>query len=44
MGSEMCIRDREVVFPRRMAVTMKVARVLPERVWATITARIARSS
>jgi len=34
----------EVVFPRRMAVTMKVARVLPERVWATITARIARSS
>lgn len=34
----------EIVFPRRMAVTMKVARVLPVRVWAAITARLARSS
>lgn len=34
----------EVVFPRRMAVAMKLARLLPERVWATITARLARSS
>lgn len=34
----------EIVFPRRMAATMKVARVLPERVWAAITARVAASS
>ncbi|KRE38284.1 short-chain dehydrogenase [Janibacter sp. Soil728] len=34
----------EIVFPRRMAVTMKVARVLPVRLWAAITARVARSS
>lgn len=34
----------EIVFPRRMAVTMKVARVLPVRLWAAITARLARSS
>ncbi|MBA4085424.1 MULTISPECIES: SDR family NAD(P)-dependent oxidoreductase [Janibacter] len=34
----------EIVFPRRMAATMKVARVLPERVWAMITARLARAS
>lgn len=34
----------EIVFPRRMAVTMKIARVLPVRVWAAITARMARSS
>lgn len=34
----------EIVFPRRMAVTMKVARVMPVRLWAAITARIARSS
>ena len=34
----------EIVFPRRMAVTMKVARVLPVRLWAAITAHLARSS
>ena len=34
----------EIVFPRRMAVTMKIARVLPVRAWAAITARVARSS
>ena len=34
----------EIVFPRRMAVTMKVARVLPVRLWAAITVRMARSS
>lgn len=34
----------EIVFPRRMAVTMKVASVLPVRVWAAISARFARSS
>lgn len=34
----------EIVFPRRMAVTMKVARVLPVRLWAAITGRLARSS
>lgn len=33
----------EIVFPRRMAVTMKVARVLPVRAWSALTARIARS-
>lgn len=33
----------EIVFPRRMAVTMKVARVLPVRAWAAIAARLARS-
>lgn len=33
----------EIVFPRRMAVTMKVASVLPVRVWSALTARIARS-
>ncbi|MGO1165957.1 MAG: SDR family NAD(P)-dependent oxidoreductase [Janibacter sp.] len=34
----------EIVFPRRMAVTMKIASVLPVRLWAAITARLARSS
>ena len=34
----------EIVFPRRMAVLMKVARVLPARSWAAISARLARSS
>ncbi|MGE9807267.1 SDR family NAD(P)-dependent oxidoreductase [Janibacter sp. G1551] len=34
----------EIVFPRRMAVAMKVARVLPVRVWAALSARMARSS
>ncbi len=34
----------EIVFPRRMAVTMKIARVLPVRLWTALTARIARSS
>lgn len=34
----------EIVFPRRMAVMMKIAQVLPVRVWTAITARLARSS
>ncbi|NYF98640.1 SDR family NAD(P)-dependent oxidoreductase [Janibacter cremeus] len=34
----------EIVFPRRMAVTMKVARLLPVRAWSALTARMARSS
>lgn len=34
----------EIVFPRRMAIVMKVARILPVRVWAALTARLARSS
>ncbi|WP_338751741.1 SDR family NAD(P)-dependent oxidoreductase [Janibacter alittae] len=34
----------EIVFPRRMAVTMKIARVLPVRLWTAITARLAGSS
>lgn len=34
----------EIVFPRRMAATMKVARVLPVRVWTAITQRLASSS
>lgn len=36
-------RDRaEIVFPWPMAVTMKVARLLPVRVWTALTARLAR--
>ena len=31
----------EVVFPLRMAVTMKIARILPVRLWTAITNRIA---
>ena len=34
----------EIVFPWRMALTMKVARVLPDRIWAAVTRRVARSS
>lgn len=33
----------EIVFPRRMALTMKTARLLPVRVWTAITQRMARS-
>ena len=34
----------EIVFPRMMAATMKVARILPVRLWTAVTSRIARSS
>ncbi len=34
----------EIVFPLRMAVTMKLASLLPVRVWTAITTRMARSS
>ena len=33
----------EIVFPWRMAVVMKLARVLPVRAWAALSARMARS-
>ena len=33
-------RRTEIVFPLRMAVTMKVARLLPVRLWSAITTRI----
>jgi short-subunit dehydrogenase len=35
--------DHEIVFPLRMAVLMKVAAVLPVRLWDAIAARLARS-
>jgi short-subunit dehydrogenase len=33
-------RRTEIVFPLRMALVMKVARVLPVRVWSAITSRM----
>lgn len=36
-------RRPEIVFPLPMAVTMKVARVLPVRVWGSLSSRAARS-
>ena len=38
-------RDRtEIVFPLRMAVLMKAARLVPVRLWAALTSRAAASS
>lgn len=34
----------EIVFPRRMAVTMKLVRLLPVRAWTLISSRLARNA